>query len=130
MSKGWTLESLKTHFEAIIKANDKRYKQRFEDQDSAVKAALASAEKAVAREQENSEKWRASANEWRGAMNDRERDLMPRTEAEQAIKANTDKINEITKRIERNESGWKYLVAAITLIATIIGAYLALVKHG
>lgn len=128
MPSEWTVDSLKEHFEAIIDANDRRYEQRFKDQEAAVKAALASAEKAVEREQDNSEKWRENANEWRGAMNDRERNLMPRTEAEQSMKSVTEKVDALASRSERSEGkntgftdGWKYLIAGIGLIATIVG---------
>jgi hypothetical protein len=65
--------------------------RRFDDQEKAVQAALlaadkgvsaalASAEKAVDKAEAGSEKWRASANEWRAAMNDRERDFLSRKE--------------------------------------------------
>jgi len=54
--------------------------QRFEAQDKAVQAALVSAEKAVLKKEEEVERWRANANEWRGAMNDRERDFLTRKE--------------------------------------------------
>lgn len=46
----------------------------------AVKAALASAEKAVEVAETNAEKWRNNANEWRSAMSDRERDFLTRRE--------------------------------------------------
>lgn len=83
---GWTIETLKQHFD-----------QRLVDQDKAVQAALAAAEKAVsaalvaaerAREaaEANGEKWRANANEWRGAMNDREAKFTLKTELEAETK--------------------------------------------
>lgn len=54
--------------------------QRFDDQEKAVQAALASAEKAVDKAERQGERWRESANEWRGAMTDRERDFLSRKE--------------------------------------------------
>lgn len=65
--------------------------KRFEDQDKAVQAALASAEKAVGaalvssekavdKAEVSAERWRNNANEWRGAMSDRERDFLTRKE--------------------------------------------------
>jgi hypothetical protein len=65
--------------------------QRFQDQEKAVLAALASAdkqvsaalmsaEKAVDRAEINAERWRNNANEWRGALSDRERDYLSRRE--------------------------------------------------
>lgn len=54
--------------------------RRFEDNKTAVDAALAAAEKAVNKAEINAEKWRDSANEWRGAMSDRERAFLTRKE--------------------------------------------------
>jgi hypothetical protein len=46
----------------------------------AVEAALAAAKEAVAIAEQNSQRWRTNANEWRGAMSDRERDFLTRKE--------------------------------------------------
>lgn len=54
--------------------------RRFEEQEKAVKAALASAETAVNKAEVSAERWRNNANEWRGAMADRERDFLSRKE--------------------------------------------------
>lgn len=54
--------------------------KRFEESEKAVQAALASAEKAVNKAEATGEKWRDNANEWRGAMSDRERDFLTRKE--------------------------------------------------
>ena len=119
---GWTIETLKEHFEALREADKE-----------AVKAALAAAERAVEKAEANAEKWRENANEWRGAMNDRERNLMPRAEAEKSIKANAEKIDGLETRIERSEgrsgglnAGWAYLLAAIGMLATIVSIVMAL----
>ncbi len=57
----WTLDALKAYCD-----------QRFDDQEKAVKAALASAERAVEKAEANSQRWQQNANEWRGSMLDRE----------------------------------------------------------
>lgn len=92
---------LKDHFDALFSALEKRNDQRFKDQQEAVKAALASAERAVEKAEVNAEKWRMNANEWRGAMNDRERNLMPRSEAEKSTQANSEKIAALESRFAR-----------------------------
>ncbi len=61
--------SLKEHLEALREADK-----------VAIQAALAAAEKAVLKKEEEVERWRANANEWRGAMSDRERDFLTRRE--------------------------------------------------
>jgi hypothetical protein len=54
--------------------------QRFDGQDKAVRAALEAAEKAVSKAEANAREWQKGANEWRGAMTDRERDFLTRRE--------------------------------------------------
>ncbi len=100
---GWTVDTLKAYFE-----------QRFRDQ-----------EKAVAKYAEDSEKWRQNANEWRGAMNDRERSLMPRAEAENSSQANADKIAALAARIDKNEGRTSGLMA-IFLIVSAVGVLVAI----
>jgi len=89
-----TTGQLDRRFEDNSKLTNQRFddtNQRFADQDKAVQAALAAAkeavqsalvssEKAVDKAEGNSEKWRDAANEWRGAMNDRSREFLPRRE--------------------------------------------------
>lgn len=60
---------LKDHFEAILAEKDK-----------AISAALAAQEKAAIVNKDEVQRWRDSANEWRGAMSDRERDFLTRKE--------------------------------------------------
>lgn len=57
--------TLKEYFEKVL-----------EERDKAIIAALAAAKEAVAVAERNSEQWRAGANEWRGAMTDRESRFM------------------------------------------------------
>lgn len=54
--------------------------QRFEDSRKAVDVALSSSEKAVEKAETNTKQWQNSANEWRSAMNDRERNFLTRRE--------------------------------------------------
>jgi len=75
---------------------DKRNGAQFLAQERAVTAALAAAEKAVLVAERNAEKWRDNANEWRGAMTDKDR-------------------NFVTKA-----TLWGYAVAMVGLILTLI----------
>jgi hypothetical protein len=61
--------SLKEHFEKIL-----------EEKDKAINIALAAAKEAVGVAEKNAEKWRDQANEWRGAMSDREKKFITRGE--------------------------------------------------
>lgn len=60
---------LKEYFEKIL-----------EEKDKAINIALAAAKEAVGVAEKNAEKWRDQANEWRGAMNDREKKFITRGE--------------------------------------------------
>ncbi len=111
----------------LIDANDRRYgadseasKQAVKDalvaQEKAVNAALAAADKAVTAAEVNAEKWRGQANEWRGAMNDRERDLMPRLEAQQRFTSIEEKIDALRGSSgagRRELFGWVVAGAAV-----------------
>lgn len=159
---GWTVDTLREHVLALIAdtkltleaanvAADVRNEQRFVAQQGAIKdaliaqkeavaAALVAAEKAVLVAEQNAEKWRGAANEWRGAMNDRERILMPRSEAEQRIQAVTEKIDaaitanaktiealkaDVDKSAGRRE-GLMLIFGIIAVIATIIAVVMSL----
>ncbi len=69
---GWTLETLKT----LMDERDRRYGEVSEAKERAISAAMAAAEKAILVAENNAEKWRMNANEWRAAMNDRERNFL------------------------------------------------------
>ena len=72
--------SLREHIREMLNEIDKRYEQRFNAQEAATKAALASASLAVDKSETNANKWRENANEWRGAMSDKDKLFTPRTE--------------------------------------------------
>ena len=68
--------SLKEHFKEILIEKDK-----------ALNAALLSAKEAVQIAERNAERWRDQANEWRGAMTDREKTFVTRRELWSAVVA-------------------------------------------
>src|SRR5688572_13935978 len=85
MPTGWTIETLKEHFEKMLAEKDK-----------AINIALAAAKEAVGVAEKNAEKWRDSANEWRGAMTDREKRFML-IETFEAYKESADRALAIEK---------------------------------
>jgi hypothetical protein len=110
----WTLDTLRTHFEALLKEIDRRVEQRFADQEKAVSAALAAAEKAVLnasaaaekavlKAESASDKRFEAVNEFRAALNDQSKMLITRDEVEQRLKSNDDKTDLITSRMDRLE---------------------------
>src|SRR5688572_6075756 len=95
---------LREHLESLIEERTRQHLNRFESQERAVAAALAAAKEAVAVAEKNAEKWRESANEWRGAMNDRERQFPTRKEL------------------------WSYLLGAVFFVSTCFAAFAYITK--
>lgn len=149
---GWSTDTLKDYLERIVHESDRRYEQRFEAQEKAVRAALDSAALAVTKAETDNLKWREAANEWRLAMGDRERNFMPRNESvsefgnlekqlAEHVKSRGILIESLQKQITdlqtyraANEgkstglhAGWGYLVGAVGFLATIIAVILALI---
>ncbi len=110
----WTVQTLKEYVEKLREADSK-----------AVAAALASAERAVEKAEINAERWRSQANEWRGAMNDRERVLMPRSEAEVRLAILEKAINNQTGRASGANALWIIIAGAIG----VAGVVVALLRH-
>jgi hypothetical protein len=122
------LDSKVDHLESLIQANAELAHQRFEDQDKAVLAALAAQEKAVAAALAAQEKSSAAAlasadravskaelaagerfaavNEFRAQLSDQAASFMSRPEAQLQIKANADKIDALSARMDRSEGGY------------------------
>jgi hypothetical protein len=146
----WTTDTVLAHMISLLQETEKRLaaadtaaekanQQRFDAQQQGVKdaltaqkeavaAALVAAEKAVLVAETNAEKWRLAANEWRGAMNDRERTLMPRSEAEASAKSDrarveeglrsiNDKVDALQARLDRNEGRAAILQPAFEQLA-------------
>lgn len=120
-------ESGEKNTQLLINANDSRYQSRFLAQEQAVKdalisqekainAALTSSDKAIQVAEINSEKWRANADEWRGAMTDREKQF--------ATQNDYKLLKERLDRTEGSTTGhremWGWISAGIVLIITII----------
>ncbi len=117
---GWTLETLKEHYDS-----------RFDAQEKAVMAALAAAEKAVIKAETAAERRFESVNEFRGQLTDQAATFMPRLEAEQRIgqlaekvegliKANAATFTSMGTRLDLAQgrssglaAGWGFLVAGI-----------------
>ena len=127
---GWTVDTLKEFVSAAITAADVRYEQRFLAQEKAVKdaltsqekavnAALAASEKAVFVAEQNAEKWRTNANEWRGSMNDREAKFVQVPEF-LALKERIDKSEGHGKGVS---DLWGWLVAAIAIIIAVVSHF-------
>lgn len=129
MGKNADSVSLREYVDQRFAALDTAVAAALAAQEKAVTAALAAADRAVAKAEGASERRFESINEFRGALSDSARLLMPRAEAEQMSRALTEKIDELTKRVNSRDDqgrglhqGWLILVAVIAVIAAIVGA--------
>lgn len=104
-------------------------------QEKAVAAALAAADRAVAKAEMAAEKRFEAVNEFRAALADNFRTLMPRSESEQAVRTINDKIDILTARVnardERGQGrgdvvGW--IIGAVGLVAAVISIVFALTR--
>jgi hypothetical protein len=105
MTEEWTPTTLYRHFTSLMEAQAK-----------AIKLA-----------EENAAHWRSQANEWRGAMTDRERSFMTRTEIDVRFCALEDQLRDVKKAIQISAgkslgttAAWGYLVGAVGLIVLIV----------
>src|SRR3990172_10968082 len=111
--------SLKEHFREILIERDK-----------AVAVAMSAAKEAVGIAEKNAEKWRDNANEWRGAMNDKDMQFALKTEVV-SLKDNIEnslagvrmqlddiktQLNIIAGRKQGISDGWGWLAGAIFLL--------------
>lgn len=88
----WTFASLCEYLLRVVADLEKHVKAELMAQEKAVSAALAAADKAVAKAESGTRDWQQAANEWRGAMSDRERTFISRTEHEKEIIGLKEKI--------------------------------------
>ena len=108
--------SLKEHFTALLAEKDK-----------ALSAALASAKEATSVAEANSEKWRANANEWRSAMDDREKKFVTVSEYKPFAERVETELNDIKLLLQNNlgrkqgiSEGWGWLVGCVGLVFMVI----------
>jgi len=94
---GWTVDTLHAHVEQQITDLRKQLDERHTAQNSAVQAALTSAEKAVGKAETAAERRFESVNEFRAQLSDQATRFVTRVEAETAHNAILDRITEQAK---------------------------------
>jgi len=143
----WTVATLKTHIEDLRTEDRTFVKSLFDEKEKALQAALAAqekmtaaalaaADKATSKAEANAEKWRENANEWRGAMSDRDRELPSRREVETMIDALTARIDNVEKfqdRASGQREGFRFtgaviggIVATVAAVVVVINVVIAL----
>lgn len=98
----------------------------------AVDRALMAAEKAVIKAETAADKRFQSVNEFRATLQDQQTTFISRVEALAAIDRNTQRISDLTDRLNRSEgrgaglsASWAILLGVVGLISTALAIYLA-----
>ena len=110
--------SLEKHVLAIMDERDKRYEQRFLATEKATSDAFKAADGALTKAEAVMIRDKAQANEWREAMNDREKTFLPRAEYSVSHQALADKIDALagTRWAGLTAAlGWAFAAAALAL---------------
>jgi hypothetical protein len=109
---------------------------RFDAQQKAVDAALASADRAVLKEEMASDKRFESVNEFRKTLSDETATFMPRAEYDAQRKALDEKVQDIQARVQAVENRsigasttWAYLVGALGIAAAAISVFMQLKRN-
>ena len=108
--------SLREHLLAIMNEREKSVAQ-----------ALAAATIATDKAEQNAERWRQSANEWRAAMDDRERKFVQVDVFTEAVRGLRAELAIAIEYINQNKgkgiginAGWLYLIGGISAIGAIV----------
>ncbi len=113
---------------ALITANDARYEQRFISTEKLNAVAIVNADKAVSKAEIANEKRFDNTNEWRAAMQDRDKLTISRDAAEARFSALSDRIAALDVRLEKTESLKEGAGHTWKVIAAVLGALLAVVS--
>jgi len=145
---GWTIQTqhiythrviadLEKQFGIRIEAVEAMFEQRVEDlkvlhhsqltaANKAVEAALTSSEKAIDKSAVDIERWREANNEWRGSMNDREKNFATKSDVEAVEKV----LYALSSRMDKTEgkglgaSGlWGIAVSVAAVLAALIAIF-------
>jgi hypothetical protein len=100
----------------ISDERDRRYEERFRAMDEKTTLALNASDKAVNKAEIAQEKRFDNTNEWRSAMQDRDRNQMPRVEIEQRFDA------------MKRQQNWSFM-ACLALLSVVGGLIIALLKR-
>lgn len=140
------LDGMKEFFLAIIASHADAHEEAHAADSRALSAALqsqkeanfqalASSKEAVQKAEASSERRFESVNEFRSALSDQQRNLMPRTEVAAVMQAMQDKIDGLTHRLDRGDgrgsglqAGWGYLIGAVGLAGVIISIVITLAR--
>ena len=96
---GWTVDTLREHLTQRIIDQGLRMDRRMDDADKAIQAALISAEKAVTKAEEATQRRFEGVNEFRAALADQTATFIPRAEFDAAVEAASARITANAERL-------------------------------
>ena len=116
------------HFSMLLTEVDRRYEMRYALQEQLAQQRFEAMEQALKLASENLRIWQINANEWRGAMSDRERTFVTCSEYSANHKNLADKVDALESKSD-TAAGKASVVAVIaTAIPALIGLILGVVN--
>jgi len=119
--------TLREYIDRLLYEVDKRYEQRFSAQEAATRAALASTQLAVDKAEVAAREWQRNSNEWRGAMDDKDKLLLTRPEYNSDHKGVVSRLGalETLRDIAMGKASQSAVVLA--LLGSVIGIVIGLI---
>jgi biopolymer transport protein ExbB/TolQ len=121
----WTLATLRAHLLVLLEERDRRYERRFTDLETALRAALTAAERAVGKAETATERRFEGVNEFRQTLSDQAATFVTRAESAASLDRVTERITELADRVNRTEGRSGGVSASVALVITLVGVLLA-----
>lgn len=125
---GWTVDTLHAHINSMFNEREKAIDALLEERNNRYMAKFESSQIAVDKSERELEGWKKVTNEWRGAMQDKDKLLMSRQEITSEINSTRSEITTLRTAIStlRNLSLSAILVACsvITVVLLIVRPHL------
>ena len=124
---GWTLDTLATHLSEKISALDRYCVTSFAQSKERVDMALAASDKAISKAELATDKRFDAVNEFRAALGDQSRELMPRSEYQVQHKSLSDRIDIVTATVTTLNSRLAGKSEGVSSVgATVVGILIGL----
>lgn len=123
---GWTVDTLHAHLNTVLNERAIYLERVFNERDLRYQAKFTAQQTAVDKAERELELWKKTNNEWRGAMQDKDRLLMSRQEINSEINSTRTEISILRTSVGslRNLS-----LTAILVACAVITVVLLLVQH-
>ena len=127
---GWTVDTLKAHFDTLRATDGKNVEQRFVAAEERTTLALTAADRAVIKAENATEKRFDAVNEFRATLADQASTLMPRAEAEIRLRGLSEQIEDLRGTRRGGIATVGALVVGIAVVlAVLVQVVILLVNH-